>query len=512
MTRRQTIPLLLLGLTALFALSARPAAADGGFKVVAYYPAWRSLEHLDKLRGDAVTHLIYAFAIPTAEGDLLPLEDPEGARALIRAARERGIRVLLGVGGWSHRGEPLEDTFAAATATPARRSALAAAIADLCRQYGFDGVDLDWEYPRTGSTARQYEALVLELAALLRPEGRLLTAAVLGGVSPDGAPYAGAMAYTDAALAALDWVNVMAYDGDEGSGHATRSFARACGAYWREARGLPAEKVVLGLPFFAKPGPVSYAALAAAHPEAGEGDTLVHQGRQVWYNGRATVADKTAYALEELGGVMIWELTQDSEDPGSSLLAAVEETVRSRRWFADVPRDAWYAEELEAARRAGLVRGSGDRRFRPADSVSLGEAVSLAARLHRLHEAGTDDLVQGEPWYAVYGDYALAHGILAEPLTAEGAARPVTRGEFALLLAAALPPEALPALNRVERLPDVAPGDPWGEAVYRLYRAGVLTGVDRAGTFLPRSPLTRAEAAVLALRMREPERRQRLDL
>ena len=52
------------------------------------------------------------------------------------------------MGGWSHNGALLAPVFAAATATPARRQALAGAILAMCEEYGFDGVDMDWEHPR----------------------------------------------------------------------------------------------------------------------------------------------------------------------------------------------------------------------------------------------------------------------------------------------------------------------------------------------------------------------------
>lgn len=64
------------------------------FKVVGYYPSWKP----DKLRSvdfGVLTHVCYAFAIPTAEGDLRDLENPEAAETLIRSAHENGAKVLL---------------------------------------------------------------------------------------------------------------------------------------------------------------------------------------------------------------------------------------------------------------------------------------------------------------------------------------------------------------------------------------------------------------------------------
>ena len=46
-------------------------------------------------------------------------------------------------------------------------------------------------------------------------------------------------------------------------------------------------------------------------------------GMDVWYNGISTIEKKTAYARDNLGGIMIWELTQDTDDSGKSLLSAI---------------------------------------------------------------------------------------------------------------------------------------------------------------------------------------------
>ncbi len=54
---------------------------------------------------------------------------------------------------------------------------------------------------------------------------------------------------------------------------------------------------------------------------------------------------------------------------------------------------------------------------------------------------------------------------------------------FASVLAAALPSEALTAINTIAdgAIPDVSYSAYYADAVYLLYRAGVLTGSDTAG-------------------------------
>ena len=85
-----------------------PISAQAGtaapFRVVAYYPSWRSLSQVASVPFDQLTHLIYAFAIPTEDGGLQPLENAAAASALIREAHARGVKVLLAVGGYQAAG------------------------------------------------------------------------------------------------------------------------------------------------------------------------------------------------------------------------------------------------------------------------------------------------------------------------------------------------------------------------------------------------------------------------
>lgn len=487
-----------------------PAQASTGstdpFRVVAYYPSWRPLSQVSSVPYEDLTHIIYAFALPNADGSLRPLENPQAASALIQKAHAQGVKVLLGVGGWSDHDGLLEPVFASATSTAAKRTKLADTITAMCNQYGFDGVDIDWEYPRTSGTYKQYEQLIAALSQRLQTRGKLLTTAVIGGATTSGNPYSGAAAFTDQVLETVDWINVMAYDGDNGSRHSTYDYAVACGNYWRKTRGVPAEKVVLGLPFYARPGGTPYRTILQAVPGAEKKDTVVYQGKQIWYNGQDTIAAKTSYALESLGGVMIWEITQDAAGE-KSLLSAIRAVIDQKAYFTDIPAGAWYAESAESARKLGLMQGTGGRRFSPAGTVTWAQAVSIAARMHTIYLTGSDTLGHGAPWYQEYADYALKNGILSVPLTAAQAARAITRAEFAGLLSKALPAKALEPINRVETIPDVSPSAPEAEAVYLLYRAGVFAGRDQKGTFAPRATLSRAECAVLIVRMLQPERR-----
>lgn len=506
--KRGLAALLLLTLTAVL-LPARSAAAaeETPFRVVGYYPYWEP-GALEKIRYDVLTHINYAFAIPTSDGDLLPLEGSSLARRILKEAHANGVQVLLAVGGWSYQNVPLASTFASATATAEKRTRLVNAIVALCGEYGFDGVDMDWEYPRiSDGTYRQYESFMLELAAALRARGLLLTAAVPAGVSAQGVPYRDSMGQTDAVLQAVDWINVMAYEGGSGKDHSTYDFAVHAAGYWTEQRGLPGEKVVLGVPFYGRDRYVPYGELLAAVPDAWSRDSAVYRGSTVWYNGIPTVTAKTEYALAHLGGVMAWELSQDTTDRTYSLLSAIGRAVAERRPFTDIPAGSWYEAEVYAACRAGLMQGVGGQVFAPLRTLTRLEGIALAARVHRIHAAGADDLEPGEPWYQSYVNYALEHGILdAAPTAAEGGAV-LTRGGFAALLARALPEEALGAVNEGKSLPDVPAEHPHAEAIDRLFRAGVMVGTDSSGTFRPEASLTRAEAASVVLRMTDPARR-----
>lgn len=302
----KTNPLLLWALAAWLL---GPGAARAQFRVVGYLPEWRGDVAPAQLA--QLTHVNYAFLLPTATGGLQPLANPAKLRRLVAAAHAVGVRVLVSVGGW-HDGD--HRAFDAIGASAAGTNALVASLLAFAADYQLDGVDLDWEHP-DARTAGGYAALVRQLAAALHGRGLLLTAAVAGGT------WAGP-GILPSVFADVDFLNVMAYDAPPPA-HSTYADAAQALTYWK-SRGLPAGKAVLGVPFYGQPGGEAFAALVARGADPGA-DQLAGVG----YNGLATVGRKTNLAFDQASGIMVWELTQDAAG-ANSLLAAVTRVVAQR--------------------------------------------------------------------------------------------------------------------------------------------------------------------------------------
>ena len=285
-----------------------PVAARAQFRVVGYLPAFRGAD-VTPTQLTQLTHVNYAFVLPTARGGLQPMRNPDKLRRLVAAAHAAKVKVLISVGGWNN-GDP--SAFEAIGADAGLIRAFAANLLALAAEYQLDGIDIDWEHPNA-TTAAGYAALMHQLATVLHPRGLLLTSAVAG-------PAWAGVGVPTSVFADVDFLNLMAYDGKPPA-HSTYADAQQALAYW-EGRGLPASKTVLGLPFYGRPSEESFAALLArgANPGADMFDS-------VGYNGLTTIKSKTRLALDQASGVMIWEVTQDATGP-NSLLTAIQAVVR----------------------------------------------------------------------------------------------------------------------------------------------------------------------------------------
>jgi GH18 family chitinase len=288
-------------------------SADGGGEapglppgpvVIGYFPSWAA--DLGAVQYENLSHVNYAFVLPTAGGGLTAVEQPQRLTSLVTMAHARGVKVSIAIGGWN---DGNDSAFEQMAASPTATAAFVEAVAGLISTYSLDGVDIDWEYPDVGTSATNYAGLIRALSARLRPMGKLLSAAVIGrGQEGQGVP--------TETFELFDFVNIMAYDEDPGP-HSPYALAESCLTYWL-GRGLPAKKAILGLPFYGREPYTAYKELVRADPTAPTKDSV----GTVFYNGIDTIKSKTTLAKTRGGGVMIWELSMDTAD-GNSLLRAI---------------------------------------------------------------------------------------------------------------------------------------------------------------------------------------------
>lgn len=178
--------------------------------------------------------------------------------------------------------------------------------------------------------------------------------------------------------------------------------------------------------------------------------------------------------------------------------------------FADVS-DQWFAPYVQACFEFGLFEGIGANTFSPNKNISVAETLKLASCLHSIFNTGSATFPKNPNlWYQPYVDYALSNGIIPSPYTDYTVN--ATRSDMAVIFTNALPDEALTVINTIDNdaIPDVSLGYSYGPAVYKLYRAGVLTGSDSIGTYYPNNDITRDAVAAIVARMAIAGLRQKL--
>lgn len=362
----------------LFAQSAL-AADEATPRVVGYFAEWTDYA-ADQLPADKLTHINYAFGvIKNGECSIQNEEKALKKFAGLRELKQKHptVKTLVSIGGWTDSG-PFSD----AALTSESRAKFATSCADFVTKHGFDGVDIDWEYPGGGGMdktkgrpedTKNFTSLLTHLRAQLDAIGKgdgkhyLLTIA---------APAGGASSRIELPKVAqiLDFINLMTYDfaGEWSKTTAFNSplFAAKDDPNPREntaasvetylKAGVPPDKLCVGVPFYGrawggvkdvnhglfqphhgKPprapgsyGDWSYRGLAANHVDKSGTKRFwndeakvpwlfnAETGLFVTYDDPQSIRGKAEFVREHhLGGVMIWELSEDDEQ--SSMLSAI---------------------------------------------------------------------------------------------------------------------------------------------------------------------------------------------
>jgi GH18 family chitinase len=264
-----------------------------------------------------LTHLLFFSleidkkGLPTAL-DRLPSK--EAAKAARTAADKVGGKVLISFGGNAR-----SDNFGEMATNIKRRKAFLVALEKLMRDYEFDGIDYNWEYPRHHGEWRAWGTLMEETKLLL--EGRAI---VTFTMYLDPNHYDVITRY--GLLSKAHYVHCMAYD--QPRQHSTFAFFKSGIRLGREKKfNLP--QLTMGLPFYSRDvhngHPKTYAELQE-HLD----NEVDDQHGPDYFNSRATIAKKVKAAKEAgLGGVMIWELGQDVQplDDSRSLMTALRDAL-----------------------------------------------------------------------------------------------------------------------------------------------------------------------------------------
>ncbi|XP_065368948.1 probable chitinase 10 [Calliphora vicina] len=274
------------------------------------------------------------------------------------------VKTLLSVGG-----SQSSRNFSTTAADPEKISTFVESALHYIKRYGFDGLDLDWEYPnqyhsiKNNNDRENLVTLLQHLKEGFEPYGYLLTAAI------GPAEYSPQLSYNISEMVKyLDFINVMAYDlhgpWESEIGHNAPLYAGSLDTterakqhsfdglakYWL-SQGTPRNKLVMGIPFYARSYTVKDSgnhSTGAPHIGRGIGGQytkeagilgynemceMFNQEKYNWhfewdsiqkvpfaynnsqwisYDNETSIALKVDYVKNEtLGGIMIWTIELD---------------------------------------------------------------------------------------------------------------------------------------------------------------------------------------------------------
>ena len=341
-------------------LSISWASGSATLKVVGYYASWNAANlPYNNIEYSSLTHIIVAFGTPNSDGSI-SYDSGIPFSQLVTAAHAAGTKVLISLGG---AGSGV--TFSSATKDSSLRAALISNAISFVQKNNYDGVDIDWETPGNSIETAQLTSLIQEMrTGFDKIDSQLLITMAIppGNYGGQHFDYANLTAF-------VDWYNVMCYDfvgswsaysGNNSPLYQSKLDPNFAGSdsdavVYNFSRGIPMDKLVLGVPFYGVQLNATglYKVLTnntTSNPYYADEVNDVLQGwtyhwddiskvpyltnsaqtEFITFEDTNSVKLKVEYASrKKLGGMMIWELSQDVYHGTQPLLDAIGSAVRN---------------------------------------------------------------------------------------------------------------------------------------------------------------------------------------
>lgn len=280
---------------------------------------------------------------------------------MVLKQKHRGLKTLLSIGGWTY-----SQNLQAPSQTPKGRENFAASAVDMIKNLGFDGIDIDWEYPGTAEEASGFLFLLRKLRTELDAYAKKVAPGYHFQITIT-CPY-GPHDYTKMPIKEMDRVvdswHLMAYDyvgsWEKNTGHGSNlnnnthnpkttpyAASKAVDVYLRE--GIPIGKIVLGMPLY---GRTFSETSGLGTPHAGGSKQILYRDlplagskeyydtdaaatfsydsktrEWVTYQGKQETKVKGQYIMKHgLGGAMWWQASGDKEG-NESLIFTMGESL-----------------------------------------------------------------------------------------------------------------------------------------------------------------------------------------
>ncbi|OZJ03959.1 hypothetical protein BZG36_03241 [Bifiguratus adelaidae] len=247
-------------------LAAHPRRAYGRHALNAYVVDWDV--DASKVPYTSVDHIIYAFGIPDAHGNIGQFSGST-LSSVVNGAHKHNVGVSLAIGGWSG-----SIYFSNLVKSAGSRATFVKNLVNLVKHYDLNGLNIDWEYPasqngvacntKSADDTAHLLTFLQELRSALdqtfRKQHVILTAAT--SLDPFNDRTWNPSTQLPGFNNVLDQVYIMAYDinGNWNSitgpaaplyepGHGLPGSGASAVAAWHKA-GIPLNKIVLGVPFY----------------------------------------------------------------------------------------------------------------------------------------------------------------------------------------------------------------------------------------------------------------------